>query len=623
MSSKPRGSTYGFACGSTELIKIQKIFLGVTAIFVYVTHVILRLGISALQRQDVCSQEKNTISHFLLGTVYAFIKIYIVGLLPIIALRKWLIQESIRRITVPSLIEELRDLLSKKRAYVVPLLYIMSALSIGSSYYDLIGESYGRTKRIILHPEDPEFWCPTHRKDNCKILLPMINEHYMIANVHNFTLGLWFGLYFLLRKKHMLMFHIVEPRHMLTLHKELLAIWNRKRHGLIRNVAVTALNFSAAFWVIKLMAWDTFFEYLPYFFPFQNTINHYWLRASWFDVQLFNRSIFCSIYIFMYWHTTNLLFEHFFTRIFSIIDVFMDPHAMLIDGLHAHQQPYYQQIAFLELWNISNFDQNRRKTMYADFNRKTPFDCDLHNNPTSAWAEISRVCMDFILGLARSAQDNIRAQQQRKVALRNKYELFKKLIEASRKQKNKVKKAKKNLEVGVTAETLKKDHEYWEMKLFEWFHPMTGSYPLFVRKMYCYTVVPFLKRSIERRTRDLCKDLGVTLYAIQALTTLTVKSLNEDEHGIVQNDISNVFGAIIDCLLSLERYVEEPPLDDWDIGDPFAMTPSKVLADPLIIINVLKDSLFELIEAFMPHMSYVRLNSNHYERIDKLIRERM
>ncbi|CAG8448357.1 11590_t:CDS:2, partial [Acaulospora colombiana] len=333
-------------------------------------------------------------------------------------LRKALIQESIRRVTAPSLIEELKDLLSKKRAYIVPLIYIVSALSIGSSYYDMINGSYNRSKKTL-----------------------------------------------------------------------------------------------------------------------------------------------------------------------SIIDVFMDPHAMLVDGLHAYQQPYYQQIAFLELWRISNFDHNRRKAIYADFNRKVPFNCASHNNPTSAWAEISRVCMDFILGLARSAQDGIKAQQQRKVMLRNKYELFKKLIEASRKQKHQVKKAKKSLEVGVTAETMTKDREYWEMKSLEWFHPTAGSYPLFVRKVYCYIAVPFLKRSVERRTRDLLTHLLTPDSA--ALATLTRKSLSEDEHGIVQNDISNVFGAIIDCLLSLERYAEEPPLDDWDMGDPFSPTSSKVLADPLIVINAL------------------------------------
>jgi len=61
--------------------------------------------------------------------------------------------------------------------------------------------------------------------------------------------------------------------------------------------------------------------------------------------------------------------------------------------------------------------------------------------------------------------------------------------------------------------------------------------------------------------------------------------LNEDKHGIVQNDTASVFEVMLDCLISLERYSNEPPLDDWDVGDPFAFTYSSVLSDPLIVIN--------------------------------------
>jgi len=128
-----------------------------------------------------------------------------------------------------------------------------------------------------------------------------------------------------------------------------------------------------------------------------------------------------------------------------------------------------------------------------------------------------------------------------------------------------------------------------------------------------------LKRSIERRTKNVFKDLYITIYAIQALTALTVKSLNEDKHGIVQCDIANVFESMLDCLMSLEQYSNEPPLDEWDIGDPFAFTYSSVLSDPLIVINVLKDALFGLTKAFYPHMDYVKLSSIHYDRLNKLL----
>ncbi|CAG8824463.1 24523_t:CDS:2, partial [Cetraspora pellucida] len=50
MSTAP-GSIYGFACGSTELSKIQKIYLFVTTSCVYAVVVIFQIGYSLLQSQ--------------------------------------------------------------------------------------------------------------------------------------------------------------------------------------------------------------------------------------------------------------------------------------------------------------------------------------------------------------------------------------------------------------------------------------------------------------------------------------------------------------------------------------------------------------------------------------------
>jgi hypothetical protein len=174
-------------------------------------------------------------------------------------------------------------------------------------------------------------------------------------------------------------------------------------------------------------------------------------------------------------------------------------------------------LAFLELWNIAKFDQYRRSAIYADFNRKQAFKCVDHNNPTSAWAEISRSCMDLILGLANSTQDEIKKQQKRKSLLRKKHEMFRNMEKASLEEKKQKIVGHKDLEVKMTAETMTKDRDYWEMKLLEWFHPTTGNYPYFARKIYYFFVVPLLKKSIERRTKNIFKDLYITIYAIQGI----------------------------------------------------------------------------------------------------------
>ncbi|KAF0548113.1 nucleoporin protein Ndc1-Nup [Gigaspora margarita] len=510
MSAIP-GFIYGFACGSTELSKIQKIYLLVTASCVYAIVAIFHIGCSLFQsRVDSCSQDTSTVRSFI-DTTYSFVKIYVVGLLPIIATRKILIQESVRINTAPSLAEELKILFGKKRGYIVPLIYIISAVSIGSTFFDIISNDRGKKRTMLLYPGDKDFWCPIHRKDNCKSLLPTINEYYLIELIYNIILGIVCGFDFLIYKRYELIFHIVEPKNMLALHREFLALWNRKKHILVWNVVLTAVQFGVYFWIAKLFLWNTFYEWLPNLIPLNNTSIYYWMRASWFDIQLFNRTIFCGIFIIMFWSTIHLLFDHFFTRVLSTIGVFMDPHAILIDGLHANQQPYYQQIAFLELWHISKFDHDRRVAIYADFNRKQPFNCALHNNPTSAWTEISRTCMDFILGLANSAQSELKTQHRRKLEMKNKHDLFKKLTESAKKQKQLVKVGQRNLDVGVTADTLTKDREYWDMKLLEWFHPVGGNQRPFVRKLYCLMIAPLFKRSIERRTKNVFKDLHITV----------------------------------------------------------------------------------------------------------------
>jgi hypothetical protein len=179
-------------------------------------------------------------------------------------------------------------------------------------------------------------------------------------------------------------------------------------------------------------------------------------------------------------------------------------------------------LAFLELWHIAKFDQYRRSAIYADFNRKHAFSCAKHNNPTSAWVEISRSCMDLILGLANSTQVEIKKQQTRKFLLKKKYEEFRNMEKTALEEKDRNIASHKDLEVKMTAETMTKDRDFWEMKLLEWFHPVTGNCPYFTRKIYYFFAVPLFKRSVERRTKNVFKDLYITIYAIQGIFSFQI-----------------------------------------------------------------------------------------------------
>nr|CAG8536329.1 12458_t:CDS:10 [Entrophospora candida] len=245
------------------------------------------------------------------------------------------------------------------------------------------------------------------------------------------------------------------------------------------------------------------------------------------------------------WYVIDHIFNKKYMLSFHIGEItlvtgkFVDPNAMLVDGLHA----------FMELWHISKYDHERRNLIYSDFNRKQPYECPLHNNPISTWTEISYSCMDLIMKLTNDAEKELEVVHG-------------------------------NLEVNPTLDTLKKDPIYTELYYLERYHLIFGDKHKIIRKLYALFIVPIFKESIEYRTAIVCKDFYTVIFAIQSLTTLTTKSIKEDKYGVVQNHISPIFESLLLCLILLENYVKEPPLDYWDIGDPYSTTSSKVLAEP-------------------------------------------
>ncbi|CAJ0632931.1 11854_t:CDS:10 [Entrophospora sp. SA101] len=540
-----KGKSFLSASGSTELGNIQIKYVGVMTACTYVLVCFFRLVTGILQSlvdNSSSSTDDSIISdRFIPDTLFAFIYAFI-GIVPIMTIRKLYIQNS------------------DKFLWSNFFGYLLSMWSIEHGFYTYIMKDYEKINSLYLIPGTEQFICPSHRKDSCDNLRPTINEYKAISITFNLALSVWYVIDHIFNKKYMLSFHIGEPRYLLDLHNEIWKLFSRKYDELFCKIIYTSIQFSVIFWILKLLFWESFFSYV---------VLYPWLRAPWFDIILFNRTVYCSIFIMSFWSLTHFLFDHFFTRIILVTGKFVDPNAMLVDGLHA----------FMELWHISKYDHERRNLIYSDFNRKQPYECPLHNNPISTWTEISYSCMDLIMKLTNDAEKELEVVHG-------------------------------NLEVNPTLDTLKKDPIYTELYYLERYHLIFGDKHKIIRKLYALFIVPIFKESIEYRTAIVCKDFYTVIFAIQSLTTLTTKSIKEDKYGVVQNHISPIFESLLLCLILLENYVKEPPLNYWDIGDPYSTTSSKVLAEP--------DSLISLYMTFRESMDYVKLTDITNGRLNKL-----
>lgn len=94
--------------------------------------------------------------------------------------------------------------------------------------------------------------------------------------------------------------------------------------------------------------------------------------------------------------------------------------------------------------------------------------------------------------------------------------------------------------------------------------------------------------------------------AVEAVTRLLVASLAEDPYGKVQNQVPVVVRTFTDCLIAIDIFMRELPIDPTDVN--FNEQTDRRVEDVELLVNSLKAGLAELLSAFQLYLNEVGLS---------------
>ncbi|GAA5830168.1 hypothetical protein JCM3766R1_002807 [Sporobolomyces carnicolor] len=92
------------------------------------------------------------------------------------------------------------------------------------------------------------------------------------------------------------------------------------------------------------------------------------------------------------WEVTNVVFEVYATQPMSVSQFASNPNQSLLSGLRA-QDPYYQQLAYLEFSLLTLRSPARRQAIFKDVKRSSS---GMGGANGGAWSELSRECLVLI-----------------------------------------------------------------------------------------------------------------------------------------------------------------------------------------------------------------------------------
>ncbi|CAG8530417.1 4434_t:CDS:10 [Ambispora gerdemannii] len=494
-----------------------------------------------------------------INTIYSFLWIYLLGVLPTLLLRKWYRNSSE---TEENLWSDIRIHLSSTRTYATIMTYVITAMVIGRCYYKyLLPESFNRSLKLFLQPE-VDFRCHPFRRESCKN--DALNEYTMILAANTVGFGVWYALDYLIRKRFLLNFPsvqipILQIRFELGWRSLLETLWQERYEHLQRLRSFT-LSFPDVEVILLSNIIDcTTSQYTTY--QSNSLLLGFYTYVLDFGALAIRELLYSGMLL---WNEKLVDGFHTKKKIISSIS-----NEVLVNGLNAKDEPYIQSLAFLELWHIAKDSKHltRRTTIYQEFDKNT-------------WTNISRVCIELILGLGYAANTQIQTQYKKNEQIRRwRAEINREQKNGGRGKATGGQKAKliplKDINTSAGS-YIPRHSEYWDLVWFERLR-MRGF-------GYHYFVFPLLNRTIERRSMNLLKDKNTIVLAVEALASLTIDSLTLDQYGVVSPDISKVFECMLDCLIALEEYAKKPPLYEWDSRTP-SKAHSRVLADVVGITN--------------------------------------
>ncbi|OLN92042.1 Nucleoporin NDC1 [Colletotrichum chlorophyti] len=391
--------------------------------------------------------------------------------------------------------------------------------------------------------------------------------------------------------------------------------------------SLSSVIFAAIFypWIFRSFAW----RWALFFFrPFYSLPKTNMLPPSLpVDIYVMYRCFLAGFFISFFWKTANHSFSTFMVKAplkngKPLTSESKDPNGSLLNGLKSKKAPI-RCFALWELAYIARNDQVRRTAIFEDIDRK--------DGPM--WSHIFLVCLDVVKSIERRIDDygkpaaapaapapsaEVRSRssaplkedpifQSKPVNKSMRGEVEKALTQVGRhpgqspvSQLSPI--AKKTLR-GARDKVLSKEQQ--EALSSPQLRSQVQTWALAILKN---EYVGWVFRQ-EFRNRLTAVILGTPhsepsqyVNAVDALTLLTVHSLQEDKFGIVQKDVTTIIRALTTVINKVEAFKASFPVHWTDVEQ------NKATPEVDTVIAALKTGLAQIIAEFEPYSSDLRLS---------------
>ncbi|CAO3592770.1 unnamed protein product [Absidia cylindrospora] len=347
----------------------------------------------------------------------------------------------------------------------------------------------------------------------------------------------------------------------------------------------------------------------------------------WWDVVLFGKMIIVGYSIVWNWAFVDVVVDAYFNRVGDCISPYSSPIDCLIDGLQQRKEEQLRGRAFAELARLSSVDPVKRKAIYNDMGS---------NNTPSTWSRIKTECLVALDELTDRINAEYKADKtQDKTKEIQSGELGKTTTTES---KSSNKKTIKLVDGNIIAQRRKNVAQFDDRT----FHAVSNaasqvsdrvpSPDIHVGKLMSSGWAKFLQSKIgksiastrpkgkigqwlrclcdETKNRKMYTVLGnpaIQIYSIQALSNLLTFSLQEDDLGHIQYDISTIANNLLACLSTVNTYVQSPPPHYLKLSD----VPDVSLLAPFQLDLALTDALLTIKLAFSEHLEGLTVDDKY------------
>ncbi|OLL22905.1 Nuclear envelope protein ndc1 [Neolecta irregularis DAH-3] len=340
--------------------------------------------------------------------------------------------------------------------------------------------------------------------------------------------------------------------------------------------------------------------------------------------ELFLRSFWLSFRVVTLWQLSRLLFNVYLSqgpivKGRTVSSKSAEPNGSLITGLQVSQKELTQLMAFEELLYIANHDETRRASIFKEVHR---------SSSSSAWKQISEEClkvtsqiMDNLrtLGIIKPPQSsNIQPQQTMHISSLGSPILVKsENIFVTGAQPRRTLDKLKSTNQGPSSPTsplakiqLPPAQELTQKAQAAASDWMTGFYASWIGW-------PF-RETLQFKSQMIIPKMALQVAAISALSKFIVRSIKEDDMGLVQHDIPRILESLLVTETALKRFVKRPPVHPTDIESLTSPKPI-ILEEISSVLKAIDFAFSDVVETFGVHLSNLKLAPEVIERCQEIM----